>query len=277
MNKKDEKIRKDWIPQDIPLNQSNVARIYDYFLGGHHNFEVDRQVAQKIESVYPDIRIGAITNRAFLCRAVEYVVREGIEQIIDLGSGIPTVGNVHDIAQAINPEARVIYVDIDRIAVAHSQAMLTENDNATAIRADAAYPRQIIDHEEVKTLIDFDQPLALFGVAIFHLIPEDERLQTVIDEWKQMLSPGSYFVIAHPTYDDVPQHLIEQAQKLYASSAGVKSKMRSWEEIKEFFAGFEIIEPGLVHAPNWRPESPDDPLVDEPERSMVWAGVGLKP
>ncbi len=272
-----ERAREDWVPQDIPLDQSNVARIYDYFLGGHHNFAIDRQVAQKIESIYPDIRPGAITNRAFLCRAVEYVVRQGLEQIIDLGSGIPTLGNVHEIAQSINPETRVVYVDIDRVAVAHSRAMLGDNETATAIRADVAFPRKIIDHEEVKALIDFDQPLALFGVAIFHLIPDDQQLYEVIAEWKQLMASGSYFVIAHPTYDDAPQHLIKQVQNLYAVSADAQSKMRSWEAIRRLFDGFELVEPGLVHTPSWRPDSPDALLIDEPERSMVWAGVGRKP
>lgn len=269
--------KETWVPQDIPLDKSNVARVYDYLLGGHHNFEIDRKAGRRMEEVYPFIRQGVFANRGFLCRAVEYVVRQGIRQFIDLGSGIPTVGNVHEVAQDIAWGTRVVYVDIDRVAVAHSRAMLIDNPNATAIRADAAYPRRIIDHEEVQALIDFEEPLGLLGVSIFHMIIDDERLDNLVHEWKQMMASGSYFVIAHPTYDEAPQEAVKEIQRIHASRSGAESKMRSLERLSSLLDDFEMIEPGWVHPPLWRPIDPDAPLRDEPEKSLAWAGVGRKP
>ena len=139
-----------WIPEGIPLDRSSAARIYDFLLGGGHNFEADRRIAARMLEVYPEMRLAVQLNRAFLRRAVHFLVEQGIEQILDLGSGIPTVGNVHQVAQAANPVTRVVYVDIDPVAVAYSKAMLKGNARATAIRADLRYPEAILSCGDLK-------------------------------------------------------------------------------------------------------------------------------
>jgi hypothetical protein len=267
--------KKTWIPDEIPLDKPNVARIYDYWLGGYHNFEIDRAMGEKVVEIYPDVRLAARSNRAFLRRAVEFCLAQGIDQFLDVGSGLPTVGNVHEIAQAANPAAHVVYVDIDPVAVMHSRAILKDNPNATAIQADARQMDQIINHAEVRGLLDFGRPVAALLVALLHAIPEDEGAYGAVRTLRDALAPGSYMVISHSTLEGVPEE-IKRLQKLFAHS-GSPTNLRSFAEIRRFFDGLELVEPGLVYYPLWRPEGPDDDLLDCPERCTASAGVGRKP
>lgn len=264
-----------WIPDGLDLERPNVARMYDYLLGGYHNFEADRLAAERVVQVYPHIRQAAYVNRAFLRRAVHFLIEQGIDQFLDIGSGLPTLGNVHEVAQGANPAARVVYVDTDPVAVAHGKAMLVDNPNATAIQADARQPDQILNHAEVKKLLDLGQPLGLLLVAVLHLLPDDDQAYSTVRTLRDALAPGSYITISHGTTEDAPPDLLEQLDQLSAS-VSTPYQYRSYPQVQLFFDGLKLVEPGLVHSPLWRPEGPDDVLLDQPERSMIWGGVGRK-
>lgn len=263
------------VPDEIPLDRPNAARIYDYLLGGYHNFKVDRLAADRLVETNPDVRLSAWVNRAFLRRCVQFLVEQGIDQFLDIGSGIPSVGNVHEIAQAVDPSIRVVYVDIDPVAVAHGQAMLRDNPNAVAIRADARQPDQILEHGEVRRLLDWSRPVAILFVLVLHLLPDDDQACHTVVTLRDALAAGSYVAISHPSYDDAPSVFLQQVNKL-TDVAASRYQYRTLAKIRRFFDGLNLVEPGLVHIPLWRPESPQDLLVDEPQRSLCFAGVGLK-
>lgn len=266
---------KAWAPGEIPLDRPNAARIYDYLLGGYHNFQVDRSAADRLAETNPDVRVSAWVNRAFLRRCVRFLVEQGIDQFLDIGSGIPTVGNVHELVQVVDPSARVVYIDIDPIAVAHGQAMLRDNPNVVAIRADARRPNEIIDHTEVQRLLDWSRPVAVLFVLVLHLLPIDDQAYHTVATLRDALAAGSYVAISHPSYEDAPAAFLQHVNKL-TDVAASRYQYRTLAKIRRFFDGLDLIEPGLVHTPLWRPESPQDLLVDEPQRSLCFAGVGLK-
>jgi SAM-dependent methyltransferase len=265
-----------WAPEGVSLDRPSVARMYDFFLGGYHNFAIDRAVAEQVVAAHPDFPLIMRANRAFLRRAVTFLAAQGIDQFLDLGSGIPTVGNVHEVAQAINPDARVVYVDIDPVAVAHSRAILAGNPNVAAIQADARRPEQIVADPEVRRLLDFDRPLAVLVLAFLHFLQDDAEAEALMRGLRDALAPGSYLVISHASYDDMPADVRERLEGLYARTpTPVRSRTR--EQIADFFSGFELVEPGLVHVPAWRPEGPGDIWHDEPERVHGFGAVGRKP
>lgn len=266
--------RADWVTDEIDPEKPNAARIYDFYLGGYHNFEVDRAFAAQIDRITPDMRLIAQINRAFLRRATRYVVGQGIDQILDVGSGIPTVGNVHEIAQAANPEARVIYVDIDPIAVAHSKAILAGNPLATAIRGDVRAPEGILSHPGVRGLLDFCRPVAVVMVALLHWVPDDAQAYAAVGRFREAMAPGSYLVIAHGVPEAQSQETAERLSKTVEKVTSSKNRTRA--EIVPFFEGMELVEPGLVLTPLWRPEGPDDLGLDRPERGLCMVGVGRK-
>lgn len=258
--------------QDKP----NPARMYDYYLGGYHNFEIDRQVAEKVIEVYPDAPRVAQANRAFLRRVVRFLLERGIDQFLDLGSGIPTVGNVHEVAQQADPTARVVYVDIDAVAVAQSQSILQGNCQTIAIQADIRQPAEILNDPKVRQLLDFDRPLAVLLNAVLHFVPDDAEAHAVVRTIRDALVPGSYVAISHSTYEEAPPEIVEQIDRLYADSTN-PSRTRTRAQIEVFFRGLDVVEPGVVHLPRWRPEGPDDVFFDSPERSLVLGGVGRLP
>jgi hypothetical protein len=264
-----------WTPDDFLADKPNFARIYDCLLGGYNNFEIDRLAAKRVLEVDPNARLSAHANRAFLRRVVSFLVEQGIDQFLDIGSGIPTRGNVHEVAQKANPAAHVVYVDIDPVAVAHARALLKDNPNAIAIRADARWPDKILDHAEVKGLLDFSRPVAVLLLLIMHSIPDDEEAYGAVRVLRQALTRGSYIAVSHASYDDAPPGVIEKLEKIGADSP-TPGKARSRAEILRFFDGLELVEPGLVPTPAWRPEGPDDVFFDHPERSLTFGGVGRK-
>jgi hypothetical protein len=211
-----------------------------------------------------------------LRRVVSFLIEQGIDQFLDIGSGLPTLGNVHEVAQEANPGARVVYVDIDPVAVGHARAMLKDNPNATAIQVDARWPDKILNHAEVKGLLDFSRPAALLFLTFLHYIRDDDQARNTVSTLRDALVPGSYIAISHGTYDNAPPGAVEQMEKLGAGTS-TPSRYRSRAGIEEFFEGLEVVEPGLVYIPLWRREGPDDVLVDEPERVLVFGGVGRKP
>jgi hypothetical protein len=258
-----------------PDERPSAARIYDYLLGGYHNFEVDRVVAERFRKLLPNIPLYMQANRAFLRRVVTFLVEEGVDQFLDMGSGIPTVGSVHEVAQKINPSVRVVYVDLDPVAVRHSEEILRGNPNATVIRADVRQPEAILANPEVRRLLDPDKPTAVLLLAMLLFVTDDEEAYRLVGTVSDALAPGSYVAISHPTADNLPQKETEQAKTLYGST-GNPVTIRTYDQVERFFAGLELVEPGLVYVSSWRPEGPDDLFVDQPVSSGYYGGVGRK-
>ncbi|MDX6353947.1 MAG: hypothetical protein QOF98_850 [Streptomyces sp.] len=265
--------RPSWAPQGIDLTVPSVSRVYDYFLGGSHNFEVDREVARLAMKAMPGIPKIGQANRAVMRRAVRFAMDRGITQFLDIGSGIPTFGNVHEVAQAINSEARVVYVDNDPVAVAHSRAVLEGNERATVAAADLRDPVSILEHPETRRLLDLDRPIGLMLIAVVHFLPDEEHPAEVIATLRDALAPGSVMAITHATTENGAADGQRAVQQVYRRTS-TPLLMRSTAELEPFFNGFELVEPGIVSLPYWRPESPpcdeDDPVV------QGLAGVGLK-
>ncbi len=264
------------IPQDIDYERPSAARIYDYLLGGYHNFEVDRAAARQFVEMLPDAPLYFKANRAFLRRVVGFLIDQGLDQFLDLGSGIPTVGNVHEVAQRANPSARVVYVDNEPVAVRHSLTILEENPNATAILGDIRQPEAILDRAETKRLLDFSKPTAVLLLAVLLFVTDDEEAYRLVRVLRDALAPGSYMAISHPSEEGLPPEKVEQGRRLYAAS-GTPVNIRSRAQIERFLEGFEIVEPGVVKAPLWRPEGPEDLLLDTPDAIGYYVGVGRKP
>jgi SAM-dependent methyltransferase len=265
--------RPDWAPENIDIERPSVARIYDYLLGGSHNFAVDREVAHKAIAVKPDAALQTQANRAFLHRAVRFLVGAGIRQFLDIGSGIPTLGNVHEIAQKAAPEARVVYVDIDPVAVAHSRAILAGNDRATVIQEDLRRPDAILAHPDVRTMLDLPQPLGVLLVAVLHALPDADDPFGIVARLRDVMVPGSYLVVSHATYEAQPDEIGQLGQLMKQTTTPITYRNRA--QIERFFAGLDFIDPGLVWAPQWRPDSPDD-VGDRPELSNNYVGMGYK-
>ena len=196
-------------PPDAQLDRPSVARIYDYLLGGYHNFEIDRKAADQFIAVFPDLVLTAQLNRAFLQRAATFVSKQGIDQFLDLGSGIPTVGNVHEVVQQYQPDAKTVYVDIEPVAISHAETLLADDPNTAAILGDVRRPHEILDHPITKQLIDFSRPVGLLAVAMLHYVTDDEQAEWALNVFKEQLVSGSYLVIGVWTYDDAPRDVME--------------------------------------------------------------------
>jgi S-adenosyl methyltransferase len=247
----------DWVPPGVDTQHANSARVYDYWLGGSHNFLADQDLGRAICAVDPIVRAGAQANRAFLGRAVRFLAAAGIRQFLDIGSGIPTQGNVHEVAQQADPAARVAYADIDPVAIAHSQAILAGNENAAAIQADLRDPEKILAHDAIGRLIDFSQPLGLLLVAVLHFIADAEDPWRIVTTLRDALAPGSYLVVGQGTNADKPQ-VAQAFEKVYNRSVSTQIRMRPRADILRFFDGFDLVDPGLVYVSQWRPDSPGD-------------------
>jgi SAM-dependent methyltransferase len=263
----------DWAPEGIDFSKPSIARSYDYILGGSHNFAVDREFARELLAALPDFGLIAQANRAFLHRAVRFMAEAGISQFLDIGSGIPTVGNVHEIAQKLVPDARVVYVDIDPVVVAHSRQILAGDDRATVIQEDLRRPEAILNHPETRALLDFDQPVGLMLVAVLPAIPDQDDPHSIVARLRDALPPGSYLAISQGTADERTEEV--QAARGITDQTTTPITVRSRTEIMRLFTGFELVEPGLVWSSQWRPDSPDE-VVEHPERLMMLVGVGRK-
>ncbi|GAA0535900.1 hypothetical protein GCM10011581_24540 [Saccharopolyspora subtropica] len=260
----------EWTPAHVNTEAPSAARVYDWLLGGGHNFAVDRAVGRKVLEAQPDgLRI-ARSNRAFLGRAVRYLVDQGITQFLDLGSGIPTAGNVHEVAQRANPESRVIYVDYDPVAVAHSQLMLRDNERASIVDADICEPQAVLQAAETRRLLDLDQPVALLTVAVFHFVPDERRPKEILAEYIAHLAPGSYVALSHLTADQMPTEMAGVVEAMKNSRDPMY--FRSYAEISDMLEGLELVPPGLVDAPSWHREEGDDD-----DQQGIYAAVGRKP
>jgi hypothetical protein len=261
----------DWAPPGVDTKRANSARVYDYWLGGSHNFLADQDVARAIAAIEPNMREEVRANRAFLGRAVRYLAAAGIRQFLDIGSGIPTQGNVHEIAQQAAPGARVVYVDIDPVAVAHSRAILAGNQNAAMVEADLREPEMILAHDGTRSLIDFGQPVGLLVSAVLHFVSDDDDPWRIMTTLRSALAPGSYLLVCHVTDESNPA-VAQAATTVYNRSVAAGIHFRSRAEIGRFFDGFELVDPGLVYMPQWRPDSPGDVPSD---LSNFWGLVGV--
>lgn len=264
----------DWAPEGVDLTRPSAARVYDYFLGGSHNFEVDREAARQAMALLPDVAVHAQANRAFLYRAIHHLLDAGVRQFLDIGSGVPTVGNVHEVAQRVDPQARVAYVDIDPVAVAHSRAILDGNDRAAVVQQDLRQPGAILGHRDLRDVLDFDRPVGLLLVAILHAIGEPDDPHRIVRQLTGSLAPGSYLVVSHGTSDSQPE--LHEKFKPLLERGGYQVTPRSRAEVARFFDGLELVAPGVVWLSQWRPEHPDD-VGDHPERAAWYAAVGRKP
>jgi SAM-dependent methyltransferase len=266
----------DWVPPGVDTKRANVARIYDYWLGGTHNFLADQDVGRAIAAVEPRMRAIARANRAFLGRATRFLGTQAIDQFLDVGSGIPTAGNVHEIAQAANPAARVAYVDIDPVAIAHSKAILAGNDNAAIADADLREPEKILAHDTVGRLIDFGRPAGLILVVVLHFIADDEDPWQIVATLRDALAPGSYLVLGHATDEGNKPQVAQATETVYNRSVATPIHLRSRAQILRMFDGFELVEPGLVYASTWRPDQADSVRQDLAEYGTL-VGVARKP
>ena len=256
----------------IDTTVPTTARMYDFWLGGHDNFAADRAAALKVSEAAPEAQLMAIENRNFLRRAIRYLAAEaGITQFVDIGTGLPTQGNVHQVVQEINPDARVVYVDNDPMVLAHSRALKT-GGNTVVIEADLRDPRAILDHPGTRKLIDFGQPLAVLLVAVLHFISDDDDPLAIVAAIRNVLPPGSYLVLSHVSGDIRRESAASATVHYKKVSSG--ATLRGRDEILRFFAGLELIEPGVVQVPYWRPDGPEPA-----DAGKVWilGGVGRKP
>lgn len=263
--------RPDWAPGEIDLDRPSAARVYDYYLGGSHNVAADREMAREAIAMWPELPLVMQANRAFLRRAVRYCIEQGVRQFLDIGSGIPTVGNVHEVAQQAASDARVVYVDVDPVAVSHSRALLAGNDLATVVQADLRTPDRVLGDPDVRALLDFDQPVAVLLVAVLHFVPDDDHPGALVARLIESLAPGSFLVISHASQDGQPDRIAEH-RALYSRTA-TPMTMRNRDEVTALFGRCELVEPGVVFLPQWRPDSPQD-VDDSPERFTGFAGVG---
>jgi len=259
---------------DDTMARPNAARMYDYWLGGYHNFAVDRAAADAMAAVNPDVPLIARANRAFLQRAVAFLLAQGIDQFLDVGAGLPTRGNVHDIVRQDRPAARVVYVDNDPVAVAHSRVLLERVPTAAAIQADARDPAAILDHPDTRRLLDVTRPVGVLLFTVLHFLP-DAAAHGLVRALRAAVAPGSYLAISHGASDPLPTDTLLKGTALYQRS-NAPAYARPRAEIETFFVGLAPVPPGVVYLPLWRPASPDALLLDAPERSILVGGVGRR-
>jgi SAM-dependent methyltransferase len=262
-----------WVPPGIDTGKANIARVYDWWLGGDHNFRADEDAARAMIAVEPNARAIARANRAFLGRAVRFLAAEaGIRQFLDIGSGIPTQDNVHQVAQDAAPGARVVYADADDVAVAHSRLILDGRADAAVIQADLRDPASILADPETQLLLDFTQPVAVLLVAVLHCIADADNPEQIVATLRDALPPGSYLVVSHACSDAIPE-LAPALETAYKSKVAAQGRTRTGAEIARFFEGFTLIDPGLVWLPQWRPDHLED-VPEHPEQYWFLSGVG---
>jgi len=255
-------------PSEIDTSRPHPARMYDYYLGGKDNYVVDREAAAAVLQAVPEVRDMARENRAFMQRAVRYLVGEaGIRQIIDIGTGIPAAGNVHEVARQIEPGARVAYVDNDPIVHVHASALLTGQGSTSIVLADLRDPQAILGHPKVRDLIDLAEPTALLLVAILHFITDEEGPAGIVAAFRDALAPGSYLALSHGTADFHDQNLADAGTAVY-SRATAPLVLRGRAQVAGLFKGWDLVEPGVVQVPLWRPDG-------KPPRPRQLAKIGI--
>ncbi|WP_020671032.1 SAM-dependent methyltransferase [Amycolatopsis nigrescens] len=268
--------QQDWVPPGIDTTTPSSARTYDCLLGGAHNFQADREAAVQAEKIMPGIRDVARLNRAFLGRVVRSMMAEGVRQFLDIGSGIPTVNNVHQVAERIDPECRVVYVDRDPIAVAHSRLILAANERAAIVHADFHDPDEIFASPEARRLLDLDEPVGVLMVALLHWIPDGDRPTELLAEYRRRVPVGSYLAISHLSSDQRAERIDSAVGMFNRAKGRDQATTRTYDEVEAMFGDFELIEPGLVGCALWRPGGPGDISDDPDANAQIYGGVAKK-
>jgi hypothetical protein len=256
----------------IDTGVAHPARVYDYWLGGKDNFEADREAAEQVIAVRPAIRADVRANRAFLGRAMRYLAADaGLRQFLDIGTGLPSADNTHEVAQSVAPEARVVYTDNDPIVLAHARALLTSVPEGVTAYADADMRDTDRVLDEARKTLDLDQPVAVMLVAVLHHIPDEDDPYGIVARLVSAVPPGSYLVITHPA-SDVDTEAVAEVARRYNARVPAGQRRRSHAEVARFFDGLELLEPGVVQTTQWRPadDSSTGPV-------PMWAGVARKP
>lgn len=240
----------DWAPRGVDMSAPSPARMYDYALSGKDNFQIDRDAAEQVFDAWPEARLGVLANRGFLVSAVELCAEAGIRQFIDLGTGIPTSPNVHEVAREIQPDTRVVYVDNDPIVTAHSRALRAVDANIGVVEADIRTHRSVLDSAAVNDLIDFTEPVAVLCVAVLHFVTDEHDPAGTITAFRQRMASGSYLVLSAISTDGLTSAQIDRIHEAY-DGATSRAALRTREEIAAFFDGFELVGPGLAPAARW--------------------------
>ena len=254
----------------VDVTTANPARIYDCGLGGYNNFQVDREQFDKLLEIDPDARLVVQSNRGFLRRAVRFCVEQGVRQFLDLGSGIPTVGNVHQAAHEMDPGAHVVYVDNEPIAAAQTRRLLADQPNAEIVQRDMRDVEGILQAEETRRLLDFSRPVGLIMASVLHWVHDD--VTELLRAYSGALAPGSYLAISHLTDEACPEQMQQVGGVFDETTEPVTYRRTAVAD--ELFAGFDIVEPGVVWTPEWRVDERE--RVANPERAKIWAAVGRK-
>ena len=261
------------VSPEIDSNRPSIARVYDYMIGGKQHFAIDREVSRALFAAVPEVPQLGRCARTTMLRSVRWLVAEaGIDQIVDLGSGLPTAGNVHEIALESNPEAHVVYVDNDAIVLAHARALLADHEHVTVIQADIRDVEDVFANPELLRLIDLDRPFAVVAAGILHHLGDDAARATA-RALRAKLSPGSYLMTANFLDDDEPR--AKELERAFLEGGLGTGRFRTWAELAEFFEGLEMVEPGLVYANDWRPDSRTPS--NSPVQTLYATGIGRKP
>ena len=257
----------DW----LDLNRPNAARMYDYMLGGAHNFAADRDAVDRLAALVPDVAHAAQSNRAFIIRATQFLVAQGVRQFIDIGCGMLTHSNIHELAQRVAPESRVLYVDRDPIVLAHSRNVVAGNDRVQAIHGDLADPDEILRHPVTRGLIDLDQPVAVLLGGVLHFVPDESRPASIVARIREAVAPGSHVVISHASADG----RTDDGRLVCEAYEGIDEtlRLRTRAQVRELFAGWDLVAPGESLACNWRPDDTGWPVR---HGLPVVVGVGRK-
>lgn len=265
----------DWVPATIDTDTPSAARLYDYYLGGAHHFACDRELAKKVVELVPDAQFAAFANRRFLQRAVRWCVRtQGITQFIDVGCGLPTVGATHEVARSVDPYTRIVYVDNEPVAVAHSQLILENMAGIGVVGADLRHPSSFLDDPTTQRLINFTEPVGVILAAVMHFVTAEDDPADIMRQIRSALAPGSVVVISHGTADSDPA--VVDVAHLYDEQSQNHTAVRTLDEVTALFEGLRLVEPGVVWIPDWHPDNSIAPA-EAPSRSRLYGGVGEVP
>ncbi|MFF5207432.1 SAM-dependent methyltransferase [Streptosporangium sp. NPDC000396] len=250
---------------NFDTTKPHPARVYDWMIGGRENFPADREAARKILELNPDGRRSFVENRRFLGRVVTHLVGQGVRQFLDIGAGLPASGNVHEIAHAIAPDTRVVYVDHDEIVLAHARALMAGSDRVRIVAGDARRPEEILDEPVVRNFIDWSQPVGLLMVALLHFVSDEEGPARIVAAFRDALPAGSFLAISHGGVEQWGEGWEERKERVRKAS---QAYLRTREEIMGLFAGFDLLEPGLVDLARWRSADSD------PAPTGLYGGAG---
>ncbi|MFG1709010.1 SAM-dependent methyltransferase [Nonomuraea sp. M3C6] len=256
----------------IDTSTPNLARMHDYFLGGKDNFAVDREAAEAVLAIAPEVRVMAQEHQAFHVRVIRFLLEQGITQFINVGSGLPTVLNTHELARSLVPDTRVAYVDTDPVVLTHGRAILARAPGVSVVEGDVMRPAELLADPDLRQVIDLDQPVALLLFVVLQYIPDSSDPWARVAELRDALPAGSHIVITHVVFDSRPE-VAEPIVALYRTVLGHdQGRARTREQVLPFFDGLHLVEPGLVYVREWRPDSPF--LFERPEKAWMIVGVG---